>query len=92
VNLHTAWDGTTELLKRVILTSTKEGDLVLDPLAGIGTTGYVAQALKRNFIMIELNREYVKAIEKRFMKSSMIKIIPKVCRKQVKKYMKLEVD
>jgi len=82
----------TELLKRVILTSTKEGDLVLDPLAGTGTTGYVAQALKRNFIMIELNREYVKAVEKRFMKSSMIKVIPKVCQKQVKKYMKLEVD
>ncbi|MEW6680540.1 MAG: DNA methyltransferase, partial [bacterium] len=44
-----------ELLKRVILTSTKEGDMVLDPVAGTGTTGYVAQALKRNFIMIEIN-------------------------------------
>ena len=65
---------------------------MLDPLAGTGTTGYVAQALKRNFIMIELNQEYVKAVEKRFMKSSMIKVIPKVCQKEIKKYMKLEVD
>jgi len=55
-----------ELLKRVILSSTKEGDLVLDPVAGTGTTGYVAQALKRNFLMIEINPKYVKGIEERF--------------------------
>jgi len=55
-----------ELLKRVILTSTKEGDLVLDPVAGSGTTGYVAQALGRNFAMIEINPKYVKGIKERF--------------------------
>jgi len=37
-------------LKGVILTSTKEGDIILDPLAGTGTTGYVARALKRDFV------------------------------------------
>jgi len=55
-----------ELIKRVILTSTKEGDLILDPVAGTGTTGYVAQALKRDFVMIEINPKYVKGIEERF--------------------------
>ncbi len=55
-----------ELLRRIILTSTKEGDLILDPLAGTGTTGYVAQALKRNFVMIEINSKYVEGIVKRF--------------------------
>lgn len=55
-----------ELLKRVILTSTKENDLILDPLAGSGTTGYVAHMLKRNFVMIEIDPKYVKAIEKRY--------------------------
>lgn len=55
-----------ELLKRVILTSTKERDLVLDPVAGTGTTGYVAQALKRNFIMVEVNLKYVHGIKERF--------------------------
>jgi DNA modification methylase len=55
-----------ELLKRVILTSTKEGDLILDPVAGTGTTGYVAHALKRNFVMIEINPKYVKGIIERF--------------------------
>ncbi|MCX7702646.1 MAG: site-specific DNA-methyltransferase [Planctomycetota bacterium] len=57
-----------ELLKRVLLTSTKEGDLVLDPVAGTGTTGYVAQALKRDFIMIEINPKYANAIIHRFKK------------------------
>jgi len=55
-----------ELLKRVILTSTKEGDLILDPVAGTGTTGYVAHVLKRDFVMIEINQKYVKGIEERF--------------------------
>ncbi|MEM3829577.1 MAG: DNA methyltransferase [Conexivisphaerales archaeon] len=55
-----------ELLKRVILTSTKEGDVILDPMAGVGTTGYVAKALNRNFIMIEINEKYIQAIEERF--------------------------
>jgi len=55
-----------ELLRRVVLTSTKEGDLVLDPVAGTGTTGYVARALKRDFLMIEINPKYVRGIEDRF--------------------------
>lgn len=55
-----------ELLKRVLLTSTNEGDLVLDPVAGTGTTGYVAQALGRDFLMIEINPRYVRGIEERF--------------------------
>ncbi|HOK55806.1 MAG TPA: DNA methyltransferase [bacterium] len=48
-----------ELLKRVILTSTKERDLILDPVAGTGTTGYVAKGLNRNFVIIEINQKYV---------------------------------
>jgi len=42
------------LLKRIIELSTKEGDLVLDSFAGSGTTGAVAQKLRRHWIMIEL--------------------------------------
>ncbi len=55
-----------ELLKRVILTSTKEGDLILDPVAGVGTTGYVAKMLNRLFTMIEISEKYVETIKKRF--------------------------
>lgn len=56
------------LLERVILTSTKSGDLIFDPMAGTGTTGYVARKLDRNFIMIEKEKKYIGAIEKRFAK------------------------
>jgi len=63
-----------ELLKRVILTSTKDGDLILDPLAGTGTTGYVARALKRDFVMIEVNLKYVEGIVRRFQKPLIVKL------------------
>lgn len=56
------------LLERVILTSTKSGDLVFDPMAGTGTTGYVASKLDRNFIMIEKEKKYIEAAESRFVK------------------------
>ncbi len=57
-----------ELLKRVILTSTKEGDLILDPMAGVGTTGFVANILGRNFTMIEKEEKYVEWTKVRFSK------------------------
>ncbi|MDR1443728.1 MAG: site-specific DNA-methyltransferase [Treponema sp.] len=47
-----------ELLKRVILSTTKPGDIVLDPFFGTGTTGAAAKKLKRNFIGIEKEPEY----------------------------------
>jgi adenine-specific DNA-methyltransferase len=42
------------LLKRIIELATDDGDLVLDSFAGSGTTGAVAQKLRRRWIMIEL--------------------------------------
>jgi DNA modification methylase len=53
-------------MRRVILSSTKPGDVILDPMAGTGTTGFVAKKLNRHFIMIEINKKYVDAIVKRF--------------------------
>ena len=79
-----------ELLKRVILSSTKEGDLILDPVAGTGTTGYVAQALKRDFIMIEINPKYVEGIVERFKKPLTIQENFFGVSKKINKYMKLE--
>ena len=49
-----------------IKAGTSEGDIVLDPFFGSGTTGYVAQRLGRKWIGIELNEEYIKIAEKRF--------------------------
>jgi len=44
-----------------------EGDVILDPFFGSGTTGWVAQRLGRKWIGIELNPEYIKIAEKRFL-------------------------
>ena len=48
-----------ELLKRVILSSSREGDVVLDPFLGSGTTSAVAKKLNRSSIGIEREAAYV---------------------------------
>ncbi|MBN8521406.1 MAG: site-specific DNA-methyltransferase [Alphaproteobacteria bacterium] len=53
------------LLSRVILSSTKPGDVVLDPFFGTGTTGAVAKKLGRQWIGIEREKSYIKAAQKR---------------------------
>ena len=55
-----------ELPTLCIKAGSKEGDVVLDPFFGSGTTGWVAQRLGRRWIGIELNAEYIKIAEKRF--------------------------
>ena len=47
-----------KLLAKILLASSKKGDVVLDPFAGVGTTGVVAKKLKRNFVMVEVDEEY----------------------------------
>lgn len=48
-----------KLIARLILASSNEGDLILDPFSGSGTTCVVAKKLKRKFIGIEENPLYV---------------------------------
>jgi site-specific DNA-methyltransferase (adenine-specific) len=54
-----------ELLRRVILSSSKEGDMVLDPFVGSGTTSVVAKMLNRNSVGIEKDKNNLKIIKKR---------------------------
>ncbi|MGE5503486.1 MAG: site-specific DNA-methyltransferase [Actinomycetota bacterium] len=49
------------LLYRVLMASTRPGDVVLDPFFGTGTTGAVAKKLGRNFIGIERDPDYIAA-------------------------------
>lgn len=54
------------LLERVILASTNEGDLILDPFVGSGTTGLAAVKLNRRFIGIDKDPSYLEIARKRF--------------------------
>ena len=53
------------LFEYLIKTYTNEGELVLDNVAGSGTTGVACQNLNRNFILMEQEPEYVEIIKRR---------------------------
>ena len=53
------------LLHRVLMSSSKPGDIVLDPFFGTGTTGAVAKRLGRHFVGIERQQDYIDAANKR---------------------------
>ena len=53
-----------------IISWSNEGDTVLDPMMGSGTTGKMAKQLGRNFIGIELDPEYIKIAEARIASAS----------------------
>ncbi len=54
-----------KLLERIILIGSKEGDTILDPFMGSGTTGVVAKRLNRNFTGIEIDENYFEIAKKR---------------------------
>ncbi len=53
------------LLARVLMASSKPGDVVLDPFFGSGTTGAVARRLGRHFVGIEREQDYIDAARAR---------------------------
>ena len=57
-----------DLIEPCILAGSKEGDTVLDPFSGSGTTGEVALKHNRNYIGLELNPEYAEISRKRLLK------------------------
>jgi len=54
-----------ELIEPCILAGSEEGDIVLDPFMGSGTTAAVAKSLGRNYIGCELHEDYGELIQKR---------------------------
>jgi DNA modification methylase len=77
-NKRSVWEVTTQpfslahfatfppaLIEPCILAGCPEGGTVLDPFGGAGTTGLVADRLKRNAILIELNPDYAAMAERR---------------------------
>jgi len=54
------------LLERIVLSSTNEGDLILDPFTGSSTTGLAAAKHKRKFVGFDLEKDYLDLSIKRF--------------------------
>lgn len=55
-----------DLLKRIVLSSTNKGDVILDPFAGSSTTGIAAVMHGRKFIGADLDKNYLELSKKRF--------------------------
>lgn len=64
-----------KLYAKLILASTKPGDKVFDPFLGSGTSAVVAYKLNRNYVGIELNRDYCLWAAKRLMNARKNKVI-----------------
>ena len=56
------------LLERIILASTTENQIILDPFCGSGTTGVAALKNGRNFIGIDFEEEYLELTKRRLEK------------------------
>lgn len=55
----------SDLIKPCILAGSREGDVVIDPFMGSGTTAVVAASLGRRYIGIDINPEYITMAEER---------------------------
>ncbi len=55
-----------DLLRRIVLASTNEGDIVLDPFAGSSATGLAAHQYGRKFVGFDMEKEYLDLSKKRF--------------------------
>ena len=62
------------LLERIIKTASNEGDIVLDPFCGCGTTLVAAQKLKRRWIGIDISPTACKLMRKRMQKEFKMKV------------------
>ena len=56
------------LLEKIVLASTEERQVILDPFCGSGTTGVEAVRLGRKFIGIDVSKEYLEISRKRLEK------------------------
>ena len=61
------------LLRRMILNSSRAGDIVFDPFAGSGSTGIAAEQTGRRAFMVEIDPDYCRVIVERFEKTFSIK-------------------
>jgi site-specific DNA-methyltransferase (adenine-specific) len=72
-----------ELLRKIILASSNEGDLVVDPFLGSGTTIATAQQLNRRWLGCDISKEYCKCAANR---------VEKVKEMSIERWIKLDQD
>ena len=58
-----------KLIEMLVQSATREGDFVLDPFLGSGTTAFACQNLNRNFAGIEIEQKYIEIAESRLQKT-----------------------
>ena len=56
------------MLERIVLASTEEGQIILDPFCGSGTTGVEAVRFGRKFIGIDVSEDYLEISKRRLEK------------------------
>ena len=66
------------LLERIVAAATREGDVVLDPFSGSGTTGVASARLGRRFIGIEMENEYLDLATRRLNDLEGERVAPRV--------------
>ena len=71
-----------KLMSYIITLFTREGDWVMDPFLGSGTTGIASKLINRNFIGVEREKEYFDICEERL----------SVSREELVKFFKMEKD
>ena len=59
-----------KLISRIVEMASEKGDLILDPFLGAGTTTVAAKLLKRKWIGIENNSDYIKIAKTRMSKKA----------------------
>lgn len=67
------------LVKQMLLPSTRENDVVLDPFAGSGTTGQVALEMGRRAVLVESSEQCLKAIADRIKRAKSFGKKPEAC-------------
>jgi DNA modification methylase len=61
-----------KLMRKLITASSKQGDIILDPFAGSGTTLIASKQLGRRWVGIELNTEYISLINQRLKQTNLV--------------------
>ena len=67
------------LLERVILMSSDEGDIILDPFIGTGTTAIAAKRMGRHYIGFDIDDKYIQITENKLARENELSKIGSIC-------------